>query len=116
MAKNIIKNWEHGQKDLTLNTISYLITNLRGGESITIKAKAANTGIIFIGDSNQVSSVDGYHLDPGETMTLGLPITFDATNAIEIWGRAATAGDDVSFYKLIGKFPSTEASGSGSGQ
>ncbi len=109
MVTNIRKYWEHGQKDLTLNTIAYLLATLRGGESITIKSKEGNTGIIYVGSDRLVSSTTGYELGKDETMTFTMPIDFGATSFIEIWGKAATAGDDVTWFKLIDLYPHTAA-------
>lgn len=110
MSGNIRKYWETGQLDLALNTISYLVTKLRGGESVTIKAKAANSGIIYLGADKNVTSSTGFDVSKGEVASFELPITFGRTNEIEIWAIAATGGDDVSFFKLIGLHPSTDAS------
>lgn len=111
MGANIRKDWDHGQVDLTSNSIAYLITKVRGGESVTIKAKAANSGIVYLGKNKDVSSSNGFDVSKGEVAMFTLPATFGQDNEIEIWAIAATSGDDISFFKLMGLFPQAAASG-----
>jgi len=110
MTGNTSKFWEHGQVDLTTAGTPVKITNLRGGESVTIKALTGNSGNAYIGSSYSLSSTTGFELDSSESVTLTLPITFGPDNYIEIWGDTSNSGDDVCFVKLIGYFPGTEAS------
>lgn len=109
MVADIRKHWEHGQKELTLNSRAYLIVKLRGGESVTMKNMEGSTGIIYIGDDKDVSATTGYELGVDETATFTLPAEFGLNNFIEIWGLAATAADDVSWFKLIDLYPHTAA-------
>lgn len=108
---NIKKHWEHGQVDLTTTDAVYKIADLRGGESITIKALSGNSGNAYIGDGKDVTSSNGFELDSSETLTLTLPITFGADNYIEIWATTSNGTDDLCWVKLIGLYPMTMAVG-----
>ena len=110
MRKNDVKkNWDYAQFDVTTAGTSQLVTNLRGGESITIKALIGNSGYVYIGSDRLVSSTTGYELDSGETLTLTLPIDFGADNYIEIWADTSNSGDDICYVKLIDLYPQTLA-------
>ena len=110
MTGNVLKYWEYGQVDLTIAGTVYKVTDLRGGESITIKALSANSGSAWIGSNRLLAATNGFELDSSETLTLTLPITFGADNHIGIYAVTDNGGDDVCFVKLIGLFPETEAS------
>lgn len=110
MVKGTLKYFEHGKVDLTTAATTYKITDLKGGESITLKAASDNSGYIYIGHDNSVSSTKGFELDASETLTLMLPATFGRDNYIEIWATSATSGDDVFYIKLIDLEPETQAS------
>ena len=107
---NISKSWEYGQKDLTATSTVYHVTDLRGGESITIRALAANSGNAYVGSDNLVTTANGFELDASETLTLTLPATFGTDNCIRIYACTDNAGDDICWVKLIDLEPSTEAS------
>ncbi|MCK5138350.1 MAG: hypothetical protein KAQ85_00775 [Thermodesulfovibrionia bacterium] len=110
MTSNITKHWEVDRVDCPSASIPTLITRLRGGESITLKSKESSQGSHQIFPSKSGPSGRGYYLDGGETMTLTLPISFGQDNEIEIWALPENAGADITFFKLIGLFPGTEAS------
>ena len=111
VTQNVRKNWDYATVDLTTAGTSQLVTDLRGGESITIKALVGNSGNAYIGSDKLVSSTNGYELDAGETLTLMLPIDFGADNFIDIWADTSNSGDDLCYVKLIDLYPHTEASG-----
>ena len=104
------RNWDYGQVDLTTAATVYHVTALHGGESITIKARSANSGMAYIGADRLLSSSNGFELDASETLTLTLPITFGINNFIDVFATTDNSGDDICWVKLIGLFPSTEAS------
>ena len=110
MVQGSLKYFEHEKVDLTTAATTYKITELKGGESITIKAATDNSGYVYIGHNRDVSSSTGYELDTGETLTLMLPATFGRENYIEIWATGSSSGDDVFYIKLIDLEPITEAS------
>ena len=110
MTGNVSKNWEYGQIELTTTAVVYEVCRLHGGESLTIKALAANTGNAYIGSDRLVSATTGFELDASETLTLTLPIDFGRDNEITIYAVADTGPDDLCWVKLIGFHPSTEAS------
>jgi len=110
MTGNVSKNWDYAQVDLTTAGTVYEVCRLHGGESITIKALSANSGSAWIGSDRLVSSTTGFELDSAETLTLTLPITFGRDNEITIYATTDNSGDNLCYIKLIGLFPSTEAS------
>ena len=110
MASDTIKNWETGVVDVASTTVATKITNLHGGESVTIKSLGASTESHFLGTRSQAEDSQGYKLGGGETVSLTLPIHFGKDNVIEIFAMATNAGDDVTFFKLSGVFPLTAAS------
>lgn len=111
MTSDIKKYWMHGQVDLTATTSTYKVCNLNGGESVTIKALAANSGNVYIGSSRDVSTTTGFELDASQTLTLTLPASFGKDNFIEIYAVTDNAGDDVCYIKLIDLEPETAAAG-----
>ena len=110
MARNITKNWETDLVDVASASVANKIATLRGGESITIKSLAGSSDFHYIGMKHLVEISRGYKLQGGESMTLTLPITFGVDNEIEIWAMATNAGDDITYFKLIGLFPETGSS------
>ena len=94
-------NWEHGNVDLTATTKAYLICKIHGGESAWIKANLDNTTDVAIGSAEDVVAATGYDLEPGEGLELKHDISFGVNSFIEVWARGATAGDDVTYVKLI---------------
>ena len=69
---------------------------------IKIKSLAANSGIIYVGDS-AVSATNGYELDPGGGIDGELVMDFrpDAIRASDIYVDAATSGNDVSWIAIL---------------
>lgn len=110
MTGNVLKHWEHGQVDLAVAATVYKVTDLRGGESITIKALSGNDGNAYIGDDRLLTAANGFELDSSETLTLTLPITFGADNYVEIYAVTDGTDEDICWVKLIGMYPSTEGS------
>ena len=107
---NIRKYWETGYVKCTSTTIPQLITNLRGGESVTLKSHESSSASHKISGDQALISSQGYLLDSKETMTLTLPISFGADNFIEIYALPENADKYVGFFKLIDLFPQTAAS------
>lgn len=107
MTKDILKNWEHGIKDLTATTSVYKICSLRGGESATIKALAANSGYVYIGSDRLLSTSTGFQLGSGNSVSLTLPKSFGVDNHIDVYAVCSSAGDDVCYIKLIDFDPET---------
>ncbi len=72
-------------------------------KAITIRADEGNTGNLYLGDSNRVSSTDySYILAPGEsislsTVGLGPDVYIDLT---QMWIDADTNGNALSFIAL----------------
>ncbi len=108
---NIRKNWDHDVITLATASKVYHITNLCGGESVTIKALVGNSGKVYIGEDSLLTTSNGYELDAGETLTLSLPIEFGRDNCISIYGTAAADGDKICYVKLIDLYPRTSSGG-----
>ena len=104
------KNWDYGQVNLLVAATIYPVTQLHGGESITIKALAGNDANAYIGSDRLISANNSFQLDSSETLTLTLPITFGRDNYIDIWAITDGTDEDICWVKLIGMFPSTEGS------
>jgi len=82
-----------GQKNVTTaGTQLVLAGNVKCG-TVVIKALAANTGKIYVGDST-VSSTTGFILDAGET------ISFDIDNLSDIYIDSSVNGEGVSYVYL----------------
>ena len=58
--------------------------------SVTVKARATNTGTIYVGASS-VSSTTGFELAAGESVSV------DITNTNAVWVDASASGDGVSY-------------------
>ena len=69
---------------------------------IKIKSLAANSGIVYVGDS-AVSATNGYELDPGGGIDGEVEIDFrpDTIKASNIYVDAASSGDDVSWIAIL---------------
>ncbi len=104
------RNWDHGQVELSVIATVYHVATLHGGESITIKARSGNSGMAYVGSDKLLKSSNGFELDASESVTLTLPITFGINNFINIFATGDYTADDLCWVKLIGLFPSTEAS------
>lgn len=63
-------------------------------KSVTIKALAANTGNVYVGDSG-VSSTNGFVLEAGETVSL------DINNLTSVYIDVDTSGQGVTYIYLI---------------
>lgn len=77
-------------------------------KSVTVRAGASNTGNIYLGDSNRVSSTDySYILAPGETVTLNateLGVEFYIF-LTQLWIDADTSGNALSFIAVTDMEP-----------
>ena len=109
MVASIIKNAEHGQVNLASTSIVNKITDLHGGDSLTLKTLAANAGNVYVGFDKDVSAINGFELDAAESLSISLPVTFGQNNKIEVYAITDNAGDDISFIKISGSFPSSSA-------
>lgn len=72
-------------------------------KSITIRADATNTGNIYLGDSNRVSTTDySYILAPGETVSIDATLlgAYYYVFLTQLWIEADTSGNSLSFVAL----------------
>lgn len=76
--------------------------------AVTIQAKKANTGKIYVGDSS-VSSTRCQQLEPGESVTIAgqeFPAGLDEVNLADLWFQPSVAAEGVNItYKA--KRPTT---------
>lgn len=87
---------ETKQVDLTTASKAYFVYELRGGETILIKAKSTNTGLVYLG-KRDVSTSTGYSLAKGEAVEIVYAPDKPYEWKIELYAVAATAGDDVEY-------------------
>ena len=81
----------HGQTTVTTAGEAVIIMVSQPTMVVTIKAKTANSGNIFVGDAD-VSSSNGFILDAGEETTLGIDHALD-----NIYIDTDNDGDGVSY-------------------
>lgn len=62
--------------------------------SITVKALAANTGTIYVGNTT-VSSSNGFQLSAGDTVSM------DLDNLSKVWIDSSVNGEGVSFVYIV---------------
>lgn len=79
-----------GQKNVTTAGTAVALGVSTAIQSITIKAKRANTGDIYVGDST-VTSTNGLVLTRGEA------VSFDMDNLADIFIDSSVNGEGVSF-------------------
>ena len=65
----------------------------QSAQSITIKAKIANTGIIYVGNAG-VSSSNGFELSAGDTVSL------DINDASDVWINSTVNGEGISYITI----------------
>ena len=101
MVKGTRQYWEHNQVNLASTTTPVKICTLHKGESAWIKAHIENTGYIYLGNDEHVSSSNGYLLEQGEGVEMKYDSGDDDINYIEVWAIPATANDDIVFFRNI---------------
>jgi len=81
-----------GQKNVTTpGTELQLVTADTNIYSVVIKAKAANTGIIYVGGDNTVSSTTGFALAAGESVSI------EIDNLNKIWIDSSVGSEGVTY-------------------
>jgi hypothetical protein len=88
---------------------SVLIAKLHGGDSITMKQTATSSQVIYLGFHQSVDSTSGYKMENGEVVSLSLDSNFGRDAFIEIWALSDSTSNTLSYIKLSGASPSTEA-------
>lgn len=82
-----------GSTDVTTAGTRVALATSQIVRSVTIKAKATNTGKIYVGDSS-VASANGFRLDPGET------VSFEIQNLSSIYIDSAVNGEGVTYLAV----------------
>jgi conjugal transfer/entry exclusion protein len=77
----------HGQ--LPVGTTAVQLSAGAAAKGVIVKAHSANTGLVYVGNSNGVTTANGFELGPGDTVTL--PVT----NSNLIWAIATLAAQRV---------------------
>ena len=85
----------NGQKDVTTASTSEILLTATATMAVLIKAKADNTGDIYVGNSG-VDSSNGYILDAGEAVAIGVD-----HNSSNIYIDASVSGEGVSYLTLV---------------
>lgn len=83
-----------GQKDVTTAGTDVVLGSSTAILSVTIKAKHANTGWIYVG-AEGVASTTGYVLDAAETVTV------DVDNLTDVWIDSSVNGEGVSYIYVV---------------
>lgn len=83
----------HGTTVVTTAATEVILAASQVVKSVSIKAKLANTGKIFVGGAG-VSSADGYPLEPGES------VSFDISNLANVWIDSAVSGEGVNYIAV----------------
>lgn len=109
MPTGNLRYWETGYVKCVSTTVPTKITILRGGESITLKSHESSGASHKISGNKALVSSQGFMLDSKENMTITLPVEFGRKNYIEIWALPENANKYISFFKVLGVHPSTEA-------
>lgn len=107
MAADTLRTWESDIIDCPSTSIPKLIVTLNGGQSVTLKSEADSDDYQWLGTRAQVARSRGYKFWGGETATFELKESFGVNNKIEIWAKPATAGSDITFFKLSNANPQT---------
>jgi len=84
----------------TLNCTSTTLTYALAADEpingpVRVKAAAANSGNVFLGDSTVTKAANGYELAKGEYIDIPYVV-----NLNQLYAAAATANDDVYWIKL----------------
>lgn len=87
------------QKNVTTaGTAVQLTTSSINAYGCKIKAKSGNTGFIYVGDANTVSSSTGYELDSDQTIDLSNLLGLDPSISIDlsnIWLNSSVNAEGV---------------------
>jgi hypothetical protein len=85
-----------GALNCTSTVLSYaLATDEPVNGPVRIKAGAANSGNIFLGDNTVTKTANGYELAKGEAIDIPYVV-----NLNQLYAACATANDDVYWIKL----------------
>jgi len=87
----------------TAGTQEQLTTNDKKVRAVTIQAKPANTGRVYIGDNTVSSTNYGIYLDSGMDYTINAEIMGDAAGLIslkDIWLDVSVGAEGVSYLYL----------------
>ena len=103
MSKSSDLDLGQGEKTVTASgTAERLLTGARGEVaviSVTIKALSTNTGKVYVG-GHDVSTANGFDLDPRDSIELATDRTTRAINLADIYLDVDTGGEGVRFIYL----------------
>lgn len=103
------KYWETKEVTFASTSIPVKIVTIYGGESVTLKQTATSGQVIYLGNSRDVSANTGYKMENGETVSISLDGKFGKSAFIEIWGLSDSTSNEITYLKVIGWAPETEA-------
>lgn len=83
----------NGVKNVTTAGTAVQLATTTSSTTVTIRSKAANTGLIYVGTVS-VSSSNGFQLSPSESVSL------DIDNLSKIYIDAAVSGNGVTYIYL----------------
>lgn len=61
--------------------------------SVVIQSVAANTGIVYVGGDNTVTTANGLQLEAGRSLSI------DVVGVDQLWAVASAAGQDVRVFR-----------------
>lgn len=93
---NVMKYFDTGQIDLAATDTGYLISTLRGGQAVLIKALLGNGGTLYIGKKD-VTATTGFELSAGESIKIEYSPDKVVEEFIELFAVTDNAGDDLCF-------------------
>lgn len=89
-----LHSFETGQYTIGLTSSQLTPTPLVGRSSISIRVDKSNTGAIYIGPTNSVTTTTGYPLFAGDTLAM------DLTDSNQIWAVADTANQVLAVLEI----------------
>jgi len=108
MVKHAAMDWDTDTIDCPSASVATKILDLHGGESVIITSLATGTNYHFIGKKSRCELSRGYKLRGTASVSLTLPLEFGRENYVEVYAMPASAGDDVTYAKLIDIEPFAE--------
>ena len=100
MGLNVKRNWDTDTVTCPSASIAKKLTELAGGESITLTSLAGVTNYHYIGPKEMVELSRGFKLQGKQSMSITLGKDFGPDNYIEIWAMPTNANDQVTYAKI----------------
>jgi hypothetical protein len=92
VERDVTTTWDHGRKSsIGTSAVQMTTADVPATKGVLVKASAANTGTVYVGDSSGVTAdaadgTDGFPLAPGESLL----IPIDNANKVYLIATAAS--------------------------